>query len=404
MRYRQAGIQTLRQAPNLARTEGEALLFRASFFTPQGQLSPLGERVAERLRHLCSPGKDAWGTALGFPVFRTAQGNVYACYPAGKVEGLHCPRCGYFSPREEAEIGRLPVQEEPRPLERVWTPQCNTIESLAQYLQIPTSRTAKALMFTRVSDGGFVFVVVRGDTMLNQHKLQRLVGEVRPATEEEIRAAGAVPGYASPLGLKQGRVLVDAWIPLSPNLVAGANEEGYHLKNTNYGRDYSGDVADLILAAPGDLCPCGEGQLQEVEVLPLQVNGELLAENVMRVLAEVYHDAQGLRWPARVAPFDVYLLHVPGRELDTAATAAELSAALEANGLEVLLDDRDERAGVKFTDADLLGLPWRLTVGERALKEGEVEVKNRHSGEMFRLKIGEVVAFFRRWKEDERSV
>ncbi len=404
MRYRQAGIQTLRQAPGLARTEGEALLFRASFFTPQGQLSPLGERVADRLRRLCSPVGEAWGAALGLPVFQTAQGNVYARYPSGKVDGLHCPRCGYFSPREEAEIGRQPVQEEPLPLERVWTPQCNTIESLAQYLRIPTSRTAKALMFTRLADGEFVFVVVRGDTRLNPYKLQALVGEVRPATEEEIRAAGAVPGYASPLGLKQGRVLVDAWIPLSPNLVAGANEEHYHLKNTNYGRDYTGEVADLIWAAPGDLCRCGEGHLEALEALPLQWDGTLLVENVMRALAEVHHDAQGLRWPAGIAPFDVYLLHVPGKELDTATAATELAAALEAAGLEVLLDDREERAGVKFTDADLLGIPWRVTVGERGLKEGEVEVKNRRGGEVFRLKVEEVTTFFRRWKEDERSV
>lgn len=410
MRYRELGIQTLRQAPNLARTEGEAFLFRAAFWTPDGAPTPLAARLLARLKDLfCSLNAEAFFAALKLPVLQDAQGNVFVRYPVGKVEALHCPTCGYFSPRETAQSAREASFEEARPVERVLTPDCNTIESLARYLGIPTTRTAKALMFTREADGEFLFVVVRGDTTLNPHKLRALVGEVRLATAEEIRAAGAVPGYASPIGLRHGRVLVDAWIPLSPNLVAGANEEGYHLRNVNYGRDFTADqVADLIWAEAGDRCLCGEGRLEALEVLPLLVDGSLLEENLLRALAETHHDEQGLRWPPAIAPFDVYLLHVPGKELDTASAAISLAQELEANGIEVLLDDRDERAGVKFTDADLLGIPWRVTVGERALKEGQVEIKNRLNGEQERVSVEGVPSFFRAWKSSqeryERSV
>ncbi|MFO3796872.1 MAG: His/Gly/Thr/Pro-type tRNA ligase C-terminal domain-containing protein, partial [Anaerolineales bacterium] len=239
-----------------------------------------------------------------------------------------------------------------------------------------------------------------------------LVGEVRPATEEEIRAAGAVPGYASPIGLRQGRVLVDAWIPLSPNLVAGANEEDYHLKNVNYGRDYvAHQVAELIWAEAGALCPKQDDKLEALTVLPLQVDGNLLEENLLRALAETHHDAAGLRWSPLIAPFDIYLLDVPGKEMDTRAVAAELYEQFTSAGLEVLFDDRDERAGLKFTDADLLGIPWRITVGERALKEGHLEVKDRVNGAVLRLPIQEALQFFAKWKLerelpflDERSL
>lgn len=401
MKYRALGIQTLRQAPKSARTDGEALLFRAAVFSPDGALTSFGARLSERLQRLFRSLKgDAFFRALELPVLSDAQGDVYAPYPAGKTEALRCPSCGYFAPREQAEIGRQPIAEEALPLERVWTPGCNTIESLARYLNIPTARTAKALMFTRLADGEFIFVVVRGDTTLNPHKLAALVGEVRPATEEEIRAAGAVPGYASPIGLRRGRVLVDAWIPLSPNLVAGANEEGYHLKNVNYGRDYAAQqVADLIWAEAGALCPKQDGKLEALTVLPLQVDGNLLEENLLRALAETHHDAVGLRWPPAIAPFDIYLLDVPGKEMDTRAVATELYEQLTSAGLEVLFDDRDERAGVKFTDADLLGIPWRITVGERGLKEGHLEVKDRLKDEVLRISFEESIPFFERWKK-----
>jgi prolyl-tRNA synthetase len=293
-------------------------------------------------------------------------------------------------------------------MEKVLTPDCNTIESLANFLNIPKEKTAKALMYTRLSDGKFIFVVVRGDMQASEAKLKTQVGDIRAATVEEIIQEGAVPGYASAIGLALSRVegleealiVVDDLIPQSVNLVAGANEAGYHLKNTNYGRDYSAEIiADLIQAKEGDACiQCGN----PLSVLPAIVLGDRNplqgtgghpnAENILLALAETYHDAKGLTLPSPTAAFDVYLMHVPGRELDTRATAEELYNALQSAGKSVLFDDRDERAGVKFNDADLIGCPVRVTVGEKGLKEGMVELKRRTSKENRLVPLSGLVA------------
>jgi prolyl-tRNA synthetase len=271
----------------------------------------------------------------------------------------------------------------------VATPDCNTIESLAQYLGVPKQKTAKALMYTRSRDGRFVFVVVRGDMQLSEAKLTELVGEVRPATLDEIKAAGAAPGYASPIGLSSAIIAVDDLILKSPNLAAGANEAGYHLKNTNYGRDYKAEfIADLVMPEPGYACPnCGS---------PLSMlNAELLADatgfklgQVIAALAEAHHDERGLTFPASAAAFDVSLLYLPGKNLDTRGQAEKLYESWQNAGLSVLFDDRDERAGVKFADADLIGCPVRATVGERGMKDGMVELKARLRGAMHLVPFG----------------
>jgi prolyl-tRNA synthetase len=253
---------------------------------------------------------------------------------------------------------------------------------LAGYLGMPKEKTAKALMFTRASDGKFVFVVVRGDMQLGEAKLKKLVGEVRIATLEEIAKSGAAAGYASPIGLKNALIVADDLIPESANLVAGANETGCHLKNTNYGRDYTAEIlADIVMADKGDSCSnCGNA----MDLL----NAELLAdengphfEHILSALAETHHDAKGLMLPKEAAPFDAYLMQVPGKELDTRSKAEEIYAELQGAGISVLFDDRDERAGVKFNDADLIGCPLRLTVGEKNLKDGMVELKARKEKE-----------------------
>jgi prolyl-tRNA synthetase len=257
------------------------------------------------------------------------------------------------------------------------TPDCNTIESLATLLNIPKEKTAKALMYTRVGDGRFVFVVVRGDMQMSEAKLRAQVGDVRLATPEEIVSAGAVPGYASAIGLKEALIVVDDLIPASRNLVAGANDSGWHLLNTNYGRDYSAEiVADLIQAKVGDACAeCGKS-LEVLAVMELSN-----AQNILLALAESHHDEKGLAIPHPAAPFDVYLMHVPGKELDTRAKAEEIYNHLQSAGISTLFDDRDERAGVKFNDADLIGCPIRATIGEKSLKEGMVELKPRKAKE-----------------------
>jgi prolyl-tRNA synthetase len=264
------------------------------------------------------------------------------------------------------------------PLEKIPTPDCPTIEALANLLGVPKERTAKALMFTRVADGKFVFIVVRGDTQLSEAKLSACVGEVRLAAAEKIECAGATAGYASPIGLKDALIVVDDLIPESRNLVAGANEAGYHLKNTNYGRDYSAEiVADLVQAKQGDTCRNCANLLSILPAIHLATRKEYVFENILLALAETHHDAKGLRFSHPAAPFDVYLMHIPGRELDTRRKAEEIYETLQEQDISVLFDDRDERAGVKFNDADLVGCPIRVTVGEKALREGMVELKLR---------------------------
>jgi len=376
MRYRELTIQTQREAPNNARTQGAAWLVRAGYLSRQGETLPLGALSLERIRPLRVE-------ALPLPLLTAAQ-ETFFLSAGGSLELLTCPSCGYAARAELARFRKTALPPEaPLPVEKVPTPHCSTIESLASFLNIPPEKTAKALMYTRPADGRFVFAALRGEMTLSEAKLRREVGEVRLATAEEIQRAGAAPGYASPLGLKGALILVDDLLPLSSNLAAGANEDGFHFLNTNCGRDYAAEiVTDLALAGDGAPCAvCGASlALQRADLLA--AGGEMDARAVLLALAETHCDDHGLCLPPAAAPLDVYLMNVPGRELDTLSAAQRLHDELEAAGLRVLLDDRQERAGVKFNDADLIGLPLRLTVGERALREGRVEIKERRGQEV----------------------
>ena len=368
MKYRDLQIQTQREAPNNARTEGFSFLVRAGYLTRENILTKLGETTLEHLRNLSS--------AVLFSL-STIGNEKETFFPitSGNVEVAHCSSCKHTERLEFARFAKTALPQEAQlPVEKIATPDCNTIESLANLLNIPKEKTAKALMYTRVSDSKFVFVVVRGNMQLNEAKLKGQVGEVRLATADEIVSAGAAAGYASAIGLKEALIVVDDLIPQSQNLVAGANESGYHLLNTNYGRDYSAEiVVDLIQAKEGDVCiNCGN-PLSVLTVIELTNN----FFNVLLALAETHHDDKGLTLLHPAAPFDVYLMHVPGKELDTRAKAEELYSAMQSADISVLFDDRDERAGVKFNDADLIGCPIRVTVGEKGLKEGMVELKLR---------------------------
>lgn len=382
MRFRELNVQTQRQAPSNARTEGFAFLVRANYVNRENAPTELGQQALARLRALCQMDSASFFDALVLPVVKS-EGETFFAVPTGGVEIMQCPACHYASRRETARFRKQPLAPEPPlPLEKVLTPDCNTIESLANFIGVPKEKTAKALMFTRLSDGKFIFVAVRGDMQLSEAKLKKIIGDVRIAGLGEITASGAASGYASPIGLKDALTVVDDLIPQSVNLVAGANEIGYHLKNTNYGRDYTAEfVADVVLANAGDPCPnCGTALVAHHAELLANQTGPYF-ENILLALAEVHHDDQGLTLPASAAPFDVYLMHLPGKEMDTKAAAEELYASLEKAGIPVLFDDRDERAGVKFNDADLLGCPLRVTVGEKNLKAGMVELRPRKSKE-----------------------
>jgi prolyl-tRNA synthetase len=258
---------------------------------------------------------------------------------------------------------------------------------------------------------------------VNETKLTNAIKAkaMRSATEDEIVAVGAVPGYASPVGLKEALIVVDDAIPQSPNLVAGANESGYHLLNVNYGRDYTADiVTDISAAQEGDACPdCGSDlrTIRGVEVGNIFKLGPRYSEamgstfldkdgqekpiimgsygigsgRLIACVAEEHHDDFGLIWPITVAPYQVHLIALSGRgDSDTLEEAEKLYSELQAAGYEVLFDDRDESPGVKFNDADLLGMPIRLTVSERARSQGGVEFKLRCSKEKEVIPSGKV--------------
>lgn len=338
--------------------------------------------------------------------------------PVGEDTLVLCDQCGYAANRQIARFRKAAAEvEAPLPTEKVATPHVATIEALANFLNVTKARTAKAVfMVATLQDGEgererFVFALVRGDMEVNETKLTNALSakELRPAREDEIRAVGAVPGYAAPVGLKDVLVVVDDAIPASPNLVGGANEAGYHVRNLNYGRDYEAAiVADIAAAGDGDACSnCGaalrtsrgvevgnifklgtrysdalgatfldrDGKTKPVIMGSYGIgSGRLLA-----CVAEAHHDANGLSWPITVAPYHVHLALLPDASGQAAAAAETLYAQLQAKGIEVLYDDRDERPGVKFKDADLMGMPLRVTVSERSLKQGGVELKRRDS-------------------------
>jgi len=376
MKYRDLQIQTQREFPSNMQTEGFGWLVRAGYITRENEILPLGNQLLARLRALTS--QPSFFSQLAFPVI-TNQQETFFQISSGSIEVIHCSSCGYTSRQEIAQFKKIAYsKEEQLPIEKVLTPDCNSIESLANFLGIPKEKTAKALMFTRILDGKFVFVVVRGDMQLSEAKLKKRIGDIRLATSEEISKASAAAGFASPIGLKDALIVADDLIPQSTNLVAGANEAGYHLKNTNYGRDYTSEiVADVVMANAGDACPNCGSKLDLVNAELLANENSYYFENILYALAETHHDDNGLTFLKKAAPFDVYLMQIPGKEINTHSTAEEIYDTLQTAGLSVLFDDRDERAGVKFNDADLIGCPIRITVGEKNLKEGMVELKKR---------------------------
>jgi len=391
MKYIDLQIQTQRDAPNNARTEGFAFLARAGYLTRENQLLPIGEQAISRLKQLLEDPSLLF--QLSLPLLINDHETFFPL-STGDMEIAHCESCKYTERLDLAQFKKkaLPREEE-LPLEKVLTPDCNTIESLANFLGVPKEKTAKALMYTRVSDGQFVFIVVRGDMQLSEAKLRNLVGEIKLADVESVRRAGAEAGFASPIGLTNALIVVDELIPKSKNLVAGANEAGYHLKNTNHPRDYATEiVADVTQAKAGDPCiNCGN-PLSTLSALSLATSSEFLFENILLALAETHHDEKGLALPKAAAPFDVYLMHVPGKTINTQEKAEEIYNSLQSAGISVLFDNRDERAGVKFNDADLIGCPIRVTVGEKAFLSGMVELKPRKENENRLIPLADLIS------------
>ncbi len=399
MRYSQLGIQTQRSAPSEIRTAGRAYLFRAGYISRSAETLSLAEQTFERMKSSWIQSDQNFPTffqTLGISFTRiTGSSDYYVLYDGAEHDLLVCPQCSYSAVRELAAWDRSSFSNESiGELEKVFTPECNTIAQLAQFLNISQQKTAKALMFTRLSDNEFIFVVMRGDHQLSDAKLRTVAGECRLATQEEILSAGAVPGYASPIGLKKGLVVVDELVIRSTNLAAGANEVSYHLLNTNIPRDYQPDlVKDLAMANPGDACPDCKTGLQARSGELAAADNEINWLTILIAMSEIHHDEKGLLLPAAGSPFFVHLLALPGKTLDTKTTAEEIYQKLTKLNFTVLFDDRDERAGVKFADADLIGCPLRITIGERSLLEGMVEVKLRNSSESQQIAVEKIIEF-----------
>jgi prolyl-tRNA synthetase len=338
--------------------------------------------------------------------------------PAGAGENtlVTCENGDFAADLEVARgIPRAAVLPEPldAPAE-IETPGVKTCEALAELLAIDVAATSKAMPMT-MNDGAVVLALVRGDDRIEPAKLDAaLGGPSRPSTDDEIVAAfGASGGSLGPVSFK-GEVVADDSLR-EGQYVAGANRDGWHLRGVEAGRDFQARFADLRQTADGDVCPHCGGRLQfetaievghifkletrysaplgatfldeEGQERPLVMGSYGIGPaRVLASLVEQRHDEHGIIWPASVAPYDVHVVQLLGAE----AIAAEAAEALSAAGKDVLLDDRDLRPGEKFADADLIGIPIRVTAGKKSLADGAVDVRNRETGEERRVKVSDL--------------
>ncbi|CAN5695280.1 proline--tRNA ligase [soil metagenome] len=328
---------------------------------------------------------------------------------SGEDAIVACDSCDYAA---NVEIATVKVGESAQSGEaeeerkKVATPKVGTIEDVSKFLNLPKERFLKSLVY--LANKELVLAVVRGDHDLNEIRLARHLGvdEVFMATDADVqKATGAAVGFAGPVGFK-GKVVVDRAAAQVKNAATGANETDQHFTGVNLGRDWQGETADIRLATTGDLCPnCIGGKLKSyrgieaghIFILGTRYSAQMGAEysdekqekkpivmgcygiGVSRLVAttiEQNHDENGIKWPMSIAPYQVHLVTL-GKEENVATEAKKLYDTLTAQGLDVLWDDRDERPGVKFKDADLLGMPLRITIGAKSLANGNIELKAR---------------------------
>jgi prolyl-tRNA synthetase len=350
----------------------------------------------------------------------------------GESEIAYCEKCDMAATVERAGCIDAAAQEdvEMLPMEEVNTPGTKTIEDVANYLKLDKTQTIKALLLVTYdeegNEAGYVAAFVRGDRELNMTKLVNALGipehAIEFADEEKMSAAtGCVGGFTGPVGLHDCKVVVDSELPGLKNLCAGACKEDYHLINVNYGRDYEGDiVTDIKVLAEGDPCPvCGApvkhargievGQVFKLGTKYSESMGALYKDENMKdhpivmgcygigvtrtlaAIVEQHHDDNGIIWPMAIAPYHVIITLMKPEDEVQAQVAEKIYSELAAAGVEVMLDDRKERPGVKFKDADLLGIPIRITVG-RGAADGLIEYKMRRDADKEELGIDEGIA------------
>lgn len=360
-------------------------------------------------------------------------------YPSeiGEDTIIKCLSCGYaanrqiatFGKKPSASAGDMPDRPDQAALEKIHTPGAATIESLSRFLKIPAAKLAKAVFL--VADDSFVVALIRGDLEVNETKLSNAIKAVslRPATDDEIRRHGIEPGFGSAIGCRDATVVADDTVPAITNMVTGANEPDYHYINANYGRDFKADIiADIALAEADSPCSeCGSPLLsfRGVEIGNIFQLGTRYSEamhcsyldtdgigkpvymgsygiglgRLLACIAEQHHDESGFIWPVSVAPFHVHVVDL----CKDSHQADSIYIELSSEGIEVLIDDRKERAGVKFNDADLIGIPVRITVGEKSLSQGGVEMRFRRSGHSEIVPLTEIVSRLHSALEDSKN-
>ena len=347
-----------------------------------------------------------------------------AIAPIGEDTVVYSDGSDYAANLEMAQNKRTlqPSHEIPKELTKVETPDCKTIDEVAAFLKTKPENTIKTLLY--VADDKLVVVLLRGNDQLNEVKLTNFLGAdfLRPATNDEAKQyLGADFGSLGPVGISEDlQVLADLDVKAMANASVGANEDGYHYINVNLNRDFKVDeFVDLRTVNEGELSPDGQGTLKFTRGIEIghifklgtryteAMDAQILDENgrqkpiimgcygigvsrLLSAIVEQHCDEHGMIWPKEIAPFDIHVVPINMKKAEQAKLAQELTATLEAAGYSVLVDDRNERPGVKFADSDLIGLPVRITVGKKA-SEGIVEIKLRQSGETVEIKQDELL-------------
>lgn len=342
----------------------------------------------------------------------------------GEGEIAYCKSCDYAATDENAKVlyPRV-IEEEPMEKTKVHTPRAKTIAQVAEFLGVDEWRCAKAVDY--LVEGKPVLVFIPGDRRVNEAKLVGYLGvpehEIQPMDDDTILAIGSAPGFTGPVEMTETvRIIIDSSLTKIPNLVVGANEEDAHWTGVNFERDFTGEVAeDLLMIEKWDACPVCGGELdfaRGIEVGHIfqlgtkyseSLNATFLDQNgkaqffhmgsygigvtrSVSAIIEQNHDDDGIIWPTIVAPYHAIITVANSKIAEQAELGEKLYAELSSAGIEVLLDDRNDRAGVKFADRDLIGIPYRITVGKLA-KEGRVEYSTRREMENREMEAGEAV-------------
>ena len=340
----------------------------------------------------------------------------------GEDEIVFCSGCDYAANIEKAtSVNHEASTEEMKEMSEIETPNVHTIEELQEFFKMDAGQFAKTLIY--YADGKTVAVVVRGDRDVNETKVANAIGgavEFELASEDTIKAVtGAEVGFAGPIGIKADYLFIDQEVVDQRNVIVGANKTGYHIQNANFGRDFEGQVGDFRNVQEGDKCPkCGQPLeiMRGVEVghifklgtkysesmgaTFLDQNGKsqpiimgcygIGVERTVAAVIEQHHDENGIIWPLALAPYHVVVVPVNVKKEEHLENAEKIYNELQAAGVEVLLDDRNERAGFKFKDSDLLGIPMRITVG-KDIVDGKVEFKLRKEADKEIISVDEVL-------------